>query len=85
MKGFYNIISQTNTDFLKKYAHRLLYVFYPFRTESQLLTGNPPSCKNKLSDTVVMKVVKQDKIKFETFGDIVRKTFASFNQRSLIK
>ena len=49
------------------------------------MTGNPPSCKNKLSDTVVMKVVKQDKIKFETFGDIVRKTFASFNQRSLIK
>lgn len=61
--------------FPEKYAHRLPYVFYPLRGES----------KDNLSDTVVIKVVKQNKIKFETFGDTVGENFASFNKRSLIK
>ena len=37
------------------YVHHLLMLYYPFRKESDLTSGSPPSCTNKLAEVDVYK------------------------------
>ena len=66
--------------FPEKYAHHLLFLFYPFRSENELLAGNPPSYQSKLCEASVLEVVNSNKQKFEPFADIVDEAFANYNE-----
>ena len=50
--------------FPEKYAHHLLFLFYPFRSENELLAGKPPSYQTKLLEHSVLEIVntKQTKV-----------------------
>ena len=37
-----------NDRYPEKFAHHLLFMFYPFRSEDELLTGNPSTYRNTL-------------------------------------
>ena len=41
----------------EKYAHHLLFMFYPFRNETALKSGEPPTYKNKLCETGVIDIL----------------------------
>ena len=62
----------------EKFAHHLLFISYPFRSEDELLTGNPPTYQNALACASVLSAVNKNRQKFETFADIVEEAF-NFN------
>ena len=62
-----------------KFAHHLLFMFYPLRSEDELLTGNPPTYQNTLACPSVLSAVNKKRQKFEPYADILEETFANFN------
>ena len=63
----------------QKFAHHLLFMFYPFRSEDELLTGNPPTYQNTLVCTSVLSAVSKNRWKFEPYADIVEEAFVNLN------
>ena len=63
----------------EKYAHHLLFLFYPFRSEKELLSGVPPTYQTTLSNRNVLQVVNRNKQIFEPYGDIVEQAFVNFH------
>ena len=61
--------------FPEKYSHHLLFMYYPFRSEGELLD---PSYMEKLSQQGVLDIVNQNKQKIEPFGDLVDEAFGNY-------
>ena len=59
------------------YAHHLLFIFYPFRSEEQLKAGEPLSYSAKLLQAGVINVINDSKSLVEQFSDIVDEAFFS--------
>ena len=59
----------------EEYAHHMLFMYYPFRDEKELLSGNPPTYASKLSELGVIDLVNQNYSLVEPFTTIVDNTF----------
>ena len=60
------------------YAHHLLFMFYPFRIESALKSGDPLSYHAKLNEPGVLDTINRNKILTEPFSDLVDEAYARF-------
>ena len=68
----------------EKFAHHVLLLFCPFRDENELLSGLPPFYQNKLQEHGVQDIVNNNKIKSESYGDLVDEVYSGLNE-TLIK
>ena len=59
----------------EEYAHQMLFMYYPFRDEKQLLTGNPPTYASKHSNPGVIDLVNQNYSLVKPFATIVDNAF----------
>ena len=59
----------------EKYAHHLLFMYYPFRAESELLEN---TCLEKLSKPGVLDIVNENKHRIEPFDDLVNEAFRNY-------
>ena len=71
---FFSIMYQKETS-PEEYAHHILFMYYPFRDEKELLSGNPPTYESKLSEPGVIEVVNQNCSSAEPFATIVDDAF----------
>ena len=55
----------------EKYAHHLLFMFYPFRNEDDLKSANLGTYNEKLHEPGILEVVNRNKLIFEPYGDLV--------------
>ena len=62
----------------EKYAHHVLFMFYPFRDESELKSGEPPSYVNKLNEPGVLEVICSNQQRIEPYADLVDLAFTQF-------
>ena len=62
-----------------EYAHHMLFMYYPFRSQNDLKSGNPPTYSNKLRESNVIELVNQNHLKVEPFETIVYEVFERFN------
>ena len=53
----------------------MLFMYYSFRDEKELLSGSPPTYVSKLSEPGVIEVVNQNYCLVETFATIVNDAF----------
>ena len=65
----------------EEYAHHLLFMFYPFRDESDLLLDS--SYVKKFGEVGVADVVNINKLKSEPYGDFVDQALLEFRASSL--
>ena len=63
----------------EEYAHHMLFMYYPFRNEKELLSRNPPTYVSKLSKNGVIEVVNQNYSLAEPFATIVDDAFLRIN------
>ena len=56
----------------------MLFMYYPFRDEKELLSGNPSTYASKLSESGVTDLVNQNYSLVEPFATIVDNVFLSF-------
>ena len=61
------------------YAHHLLFLFYPFRNETELKAGDPELYANKLAQPGVLDIVNENKIRIEPDADIVEDALMRYN------
>ena len=61
------------------YAHHLLFLFYPFRSEVYLQTGGPPSYQAKLLCSGVIGTINENRRIIEPFAELVEAAFARFH------
>ena len=54
----------------EKYAHHLLFMFYPFRNEEHLKSSNLGTFSEKLQDPGILDIVNRNKQIFEPYGYI---------------
>ena len=59
----------------EEYAHHMLFSYYLFRDEKELLSGNPPTYASKLSEPGVTDLVNQNYSLVEPFATIVDNAF----------
>ena len=57
--------------FPEKYAHHLLFMFYPFRNEHGLKSDNTGTYAEKLQEPGIIDIVNRNKQVFEPYGDLV--------------
>ena len=62
----------------EKYAH-MLFMFFPFRKESDLCSTESGTYMEKLCDPIVKNIVNDNRIKFEPFADLVDTALADFH------
>ena len=55
----------------EKYGHHMLFMFYPFRKESDLCSVESGTYMEKLCDPVIKNIVNENKQKFEPFAELV--------------
>ena len=55
----------------EKYAHHLLFMFYPFRSEEDLKSADSNTYSDKLKEPSVMDLINRNKNIFEPYGDLV--------------
>ena len=60
------------------YAHHLLFMFYPFRDECELMVGQPSSYSSKLSETAVIEVINNNKSLVEPYSYLVNDAFQNY-------
>ena len=65
----YHVPNQHNHP--EKYAHHMLFMFYPFRNESDLCAGESGTYMKTLCDPAVIDIVNENKLKFEPFAELV--------------
>ena len=63
----------------EQYAHHLLFMFFPFRNESELCCTPSGTYVEKLNEPQVLTVVNENKQKFEPFADLVDLALSNFN------
>ena len=54
-----------------------MILFFPFR-DKKLLSGFPPLYQNKLEGKGFQDMVNRNKIKFETYSDLIVPVFSQF-------
>ena len=59
----------------EEYAQHMLFMYYPFRDEKELLSGNPPTFASKLSEPAAIDLVNQNYSLVEPFATIVDNAF----------
>ena len=59
----------------EEYAHHMLLMYYPFKNEKKLLSGNPPTYASKLSEPEVIDLVNQNYSLVEPFATVVDNAF----------
>ena len=59
----------------KEYAHQILFMYYPFRDEKQLISVNPPTYASKHSKLGVIDLVNQNYSLVEPFATIADNAF----------
>ena len=67
----------------EKYAHHVLFMFYPFRVESELCRTTSGTYMEKLLDPVVQAMINENKLKFEPFADLVDTALLNFHSDTL--
>ena len=67
------------------YAHHLLFLFYPFRKEEQLMSDISQSYVEKLNEAGVIDIVNRNRQNIEPFSEMVHQAFEQFlnNQNTL--
>ena len=71
-----------NRDY-ESYAHHLLLLFYPFRDESDLKTGIPPSYTNKVAEPGVIDIINTNRALIEPFSDAVDEALIQYGQTEM--
>ena len=56
----------------------MLYIYYPFRNEKDLKSGNPPTYSNKLGNSNVISLVNQSRARVEPFATIIDNAFKRY-------
>ena len=64
----------------EKYAHHILFMFYPFRNESDLCSSLDGKYMTKLTEPGVQDIVNENKIRFEPYGDMVDSALCTLHQ-----
>ena len=59
----------------EEYTYHMLLMYYPFRDEKELLSGNTPKYVSKFSEPGVIEMVNQNCSLVEPFATIVDNTF----------
>ena len=59
----------------EEYAHHMLLMYYPFKNEKKLLSGNPPTYASELSEPEVIDLVNQNYSLVEPFATVVDNAF----------
>ena len=72
---FYGPNKQTQPE---EYAHHMLFMYYPFRNENELKSGNPPTYNNKLRESNVISFVNQNCARVKPFVNIVDNAFERY-------
>ena len=67
----------------EKNFYHVMFLFFLFKDENQLLSGCPPLYQNKLQEQGVQDVVNRNKIKSESYGCFVDQAFSQFNETSI--
>ena len=67
----------------EQYAHHLLFLFYPFRDESPLLSECDGTYTSKLIEQHILEVVNWNKLIIEPDGDIVDSAFSIYKMDHL--
>ena len=62
----------------EEYAHHMLFMYYPFRNENDLKSGNPPTYSNKLRESNVISLVNQNRARVEPFATIIDDAFERY-------
>ena len=55
----------------EKYAHHLLFMYYPFRNEQDLKAENSGMYTEKLNEAGILDIINANKHVFKPFGDLV--------------
>ena len=63
----------------EKYAHHLLFMFYPFRNEQELCNTSTGTYLEKLNDPEVLCIINENKAQFEPYGDMVDVAFSQIH------
>ena len=67
----------------ESYAHHLLLLFYPFRDESDLKVGIPPSYTNKIAEPGVIDIINTNRALIEPFSDAVDEALLQYSQTEM--
>ena len=59
----------------QKYAHHLLLLFYPFRSENELLGGTSHTYQGIFSENYVTEIVHNNRHKFEPYAELVDEAY----------
>ena len=62
----------------EKYAHHILFMFYPFRNELELKSSSSETYAETLNDPIVCRIANENKTKFEPFADLVDNALIDF-------
>ena len=63
----------------EKYAHHMLFIFYPFQKESDLCSVESGTHMKTLGDPGVKNIVNENKLKFEPFAELVDRLLCKSN------
>ena len=67
-----------NHRFPEKYANHLLFIFYLFRSESELLGVNK-IYQEQLRDEQTLSVINTNRLRFEPYADLVDEAYTNWN------
>ena len=62
--------------YAERYAHHLLFMFYPFRKEADLMSAEPGMYMDRLNEASVITTIYANKQSFEPFGRLFYKKSA---------
>ena len=69
----------------ESYAHHLLLLVYPFRDESDLRVGVPPSYTNKIANSGEIDITNTNRVLIELFSDVVDEALFQYGQTVMNK
>ena len=72
VKRFLRYQASNKCKYPEKFAHHLSFMFYPFRSEDELLARNSPTYQNTLACPSVLNAFNKNRQKFETYADIFK-------------
>ena len=59
----------------EEFAHRMLFVYYPFRDKKELLSGNPLTYVSKILEPGIIEVINQNYSLVEPFAAVIDDAF----------
>ena len=75
----YHVPSQNK--YLERFAHHLLFMFFPFRKESELSNSETGFYIDKLHEPGVIDIVNANKIVFEPYGEMVDSALQNMQEK----